>query len=63
MPSDRITDKPCTLKMLANYYQVDVRTFKSWLNCEKLKGIKPENGYYFSLKQVKMIIEHLGDND
>lgn len=59
----KITDKPRTLKELAAYYEVDTRTFKSWLNCKALEGIKPESGYYYSINQVKKIVEHLGEND
>lgn len=60
---ERITDKPRTLKELAAYYEVDTRTFKNWLKCKTLEGITRENGYYFSINQVKQIVEHLGEND
>lgn len=61
--AERIDSKPRTLKELAIYYDVSYQTLKNWLKCEHLKGIIPERGYYFSIKQVKIIIEHLGRND
>lgn len=61
--AEKITDKPRTLKELAAYYEVDTRTFKKWLECETLSGIKPYKGYYFSINQVNKICEHLGYND
>ena len=59
----RIDDRPRLLGDLAAYYKVDRKTFKSWLKCESLKDIKPESGYYYSIRQVKFIISHLGYND
>ena len=58
-----IYSKPRTLSELAAYYEVDVRTFKKWLDCETLKNVRPESGRFFSIKQVKVIIDHLGDNE
>ena len=56
----KLTDKPRMLKELARAYSVCSRTFKSWLKCKSLEHIKPE-GYYYSIKQVNEIINHLGE--
>ncbi len=60
---ERIFDKPRTLSQLAAYYEVDIRTFKKWLACDTLSNIKPEVGRFYSIKQIKAIVMHLGDND
>lgn len=60
---ETLTSKPRTLKEFANYYQVSPKTFKNWLDCKTLNGIKPESGYYYSIAQVKLIVDHLGSND
>lgn len=57
----KITDKPRTLKELAAFYQVNTKTFKKWLNCETLRNIRPENGYYYSISQLKLIVSHIGE--
>jgi len=57
---EKLTEKPRMLKELANAYDVDAKTFKSWLNCNTLKHIEPE-GYYYSIKQINEIINHLGE--
>jgi len=56
-----ITSYPQTLKALAAAYSVSIPTFKSWLDCNALRGLKPEKGYYFSIAQVKIIVGHLGE--
>lgn len=58
-----IYSKPRTLSELAAYYEVDVRTFKKWLEVPQLKDIRPESGRFFSIKQIKVIIDHLGGNE
>jgi hypothetical protein len=58
---EKLTSKPRTLKELAIAYSVSKQTFKGWLSIEELKEVKPETGYYYSIKQVKIIIEHLGE--
>ena len=58
-----ICSKPRTKSELATYYNVDVRTFKSWMDCPTLSGIRPERGRFFSIRQVKIIVNHLGDNE
>ena len=42
--NEPLTAKPRTLKDIAIYYNVDVKTVKNWLSCETLKDIKPEKG-------------------
>lgn len=61
--SNRIESKPRTLGELAAYYEVDKRTFKRWLTCPTLAGIRPEVGRFYSINQVKAIIKHLGSNE
>lgn len=58
---DNIQSKPRTLKELAILYSVSPKTFKSWLNCPTLQHIRPEKGNYYSVKQVKEIVNHLGE--
>lgn len=58
-----IWSKPRTLKEMAAYYAVDKRTLKKWLSCATLGSIKPETGRFFSIRQVKVIVAHLGDNE
>jgi hypothetical protein len=57
---EKITDKPRMLKELAAAYGVNQKTFKSWLTCRTLIHILPE-GYYYSIKQVNEIVNHLGE--
>lgn len=59
--TEKVTDKPRTLKELAVFYQVSTKTFKSWLNCDTLGNMRPENGYYYSIAQLKIIVNHLGE--
>lgn len=59
--NEPLTAKPRTLKDIAIYYNVDVKTLKNWMSCETLKDIKPEKGRYYSIRQVKLIIQHLGE--
>lgn len=58
-----IDAKPRLLCELAVYYDVSRNTMRKWLNSDSLAHIKPETGNYFSVKQVKMIVEHLGRNE
>lgn len=58
-----IDSSPRTIGELARYYEVDPKTFKKWLDCPTLCGIRPETGNYFSINQVKIIVNHLGRND
>lgn len=59
----RIDDRPRLLCELAAYYKVSRNTMRKWLKSDSLKTIQPETGIYFSVKQVKMIVEHLGRNE
>lgn len=59
----RIDDRPRLLGELAAYYNVSRNTMRKWLTSDSLAHIKPETGNYFSVKQVKMIVEHLGRNE
>lgn len=58
--SNNITNKPRTLKDLAEFYSVDIRTMRSWLDCPQLKHILDNKiGNYFSIAQIREIIAHL----
>lgn len=59
--TDKITDKPRTLKELSSFYHVSTKTFKNWLDCETLRNVRPERGYYYSISQIKLIVSHLGE--
>ena len=61
--TQRIDSKARTISELAAYYGVDPRTFRKWLACPTLGGIKPETGRFFSIKQIRLIINHLGSNE
>lgn len=61
IPTEKIDSKPRTLKELSVMYQVSAKTFKGWLRCEALRHIRPENGYYYSIAQVRKIIAHIGE--
>ena len=59
-PKERLADKPRMLKELAGAYGVNQKTLKVWLACKTLSHIEPK-GYYYSIKQVNEIINHLGE--
>jgi len=59
---DKIDSRPRTLKELAQRYNVSKNTFKSWLLYDSLKHIKPI-GRFFSILQIKEIVNHLGEPD
>lgn len=59
--TEPLTAQPRTLKEIAIYYKVDTKTVKKWLSCNTLKDIKPESGRYYSIRQLKLIVEHLGE--
>jgi len=58
---EEIAAKPRMLKELASAYSVNQKTFKAWLSCKTLSHIKPDNGYYYSIRQITEIISHLGE--
>lgn len=58
--SDNITDKPRLVSELAEFYSVDVKTFKKWMQCDQLRHIQDEKeGNYYSIAQIREIIAHL----
>jgi hypothetical protein len=59
----RIDDRPRLLSELAAYYKVSRNTMRKWLKGHSLAHIRPETGNYYSIAQVKMIVEHLGKNE
>lgn len=61
--NQRIDSRPRTVGELAAYYGVDRRTFRKWLLCPSLQGIRPETGRFYSIKQIRIIINHLGSNE
>ncbi|MDX9696476.1 MAG: hypothetical protein RBT49_11860 [Bacteroidales bacterium] len=56
--SENITDKPRTSSEMATFYSVDIKTFNKWMRCDQLVHIK-KIGYYYSIAQIKEIIQHL----
>lgn len=59
--SEKITDKPRFIYELAQYYNVSVRTFKNWLNVPQLQHLLNKKGYYYTIKEVREIVDHLGE--
>lgn len=60
--NEKITDKPRLLSEMASWYGVNVKTFKSWLKCKTLSNILDQKiGSYFSIAQVRRIVDHLGE--
>ena len=55
----KILLKTCSLKEVAEIYQVGDRTMRRWLTPFK-KDIGPRLGHYYSPKQMKIIFEKLG---
>ena len=51
--------KPYTHKELSDYYGVSNKTFKKWLLPFSIQ-IGKKNGRYYSVTQVKIILEVLG---
>jgi hypothetical protein len=50
------------LKELASLYSVSRLTFKRWLKPFE-KDIGKRNGYYYSVKQIEIILDKLGTPD
>lgn len=61
--NEKIASRPRLLKELAEYYKVSTKTMKKWLSCNTLSSVVPEIGNFYSIRQVKEIINHLGEND
>ncbi len=55
-----IKPKPSTFKDLANMYNVTPRTFKKWIE-PHLRSLGKRNSRYFTVKQVRIIFERLGE--
>lgn len=51
--------KAYTVKSLAEVYGVSAKTFRRWL-APFHKKIGEKQGYFYSISQVKSIVEHLG---
>lgn len=51
--------KPYNIKELANIYGMNPRTFSTWIKPIKIK-LGEKKGRYFDVKQVEMILDHLG---
>jgi hypothetical protein len=52
--------RPYCLKELAALYEVKPRTVKIWLE-PFLKSIGKKNGRFYTIKQVRIIFEKLGE--
>lgn len=61
-PDNAVPLRPYTLKELASLYSVSRLTFKRWLKPFE-KDIGERNGYFFSIKQIKIILSKLGTPD
>jgi hypothetical protein len=62
MSKEKLSDKPRTLKELSHAYGVSYRTMRSWLRCDSLLFVLGGKiGYFFSVRQVEAIVEHLGE--
>jgi hypothetical protein len=55
----KIEIKPYSLGDLAIFYKIDRKTLKNWLNKHK-SNIGDRHGYYYTIKQVKIIFDVLG---
>ncbi len=55
----KIEIRPYSVGDLAVYYNVDRRTFKTWI-IEHEAAIGKRVGYYYTIKQVKIIFTVLG---
>ena len=58
-PPDPFRIQPYTFKQLANLYSCPQRSFRKWLkNLEKAIGRR--EGYFYTQRQVRLIVEQLG---
>lgn len=55
----RLKLKPYTKKELASIYQISVRCLTSWIQRIKPE-VGPKQGKYYTIRQVKIILDHLG---
>lgn len=51
--------KPYTIRELAQFYSVSTSTMQRWLKKSNIE-LGQRIGYYLTVKQVGIIIEHLG---
>jgi hypothetical protein len=56
--NNRLEVKPYTKKELAAIYCISVRSLSNWVN--KFPEVGPKNGKYYTVIQVRTIIEKLG---
>lgn len=62
MIKEKITDRPRTLTEIANFYQVDKKTMKKWLECNTLiPYFSDKIGTYYSILHLEIIVKHLGE--
>lgn len=56
--NNRLEVKPYTKKELAAIYCISVRSLSNWVN--KFPEVGPKSGKYYTVNQVRIIIEKLG---
>ena len=62
MVKEKITDRPRTLTEIANFYKVDKKTMKKWLDCKTLNSSFTDKvGIYYSILHLETIVSHLGE--
>lgn len=59
MNSEILPNRPYTPKELAAIYQCSAKTFRKWIDRMEAQ-VGPRVGNYFTPRQVKAILEHLG---
>jgi len=60
MKDSGFTIQPYTLKQLAALYRCTERTLNKWLKQLK-KDLGPRVGHFYNPKQVRVIVERLGE--
>lgn len=62
MNQEPLTARPRTMKELCNYYGVSRHTIKGWLErSPKIDFETPESGYYYTIKQLRQIVDAIGE--
>lgn len=60
--TEPLASRPRMLKEIANRYGVSSRTFLRWLRVPALEHlINNKVGYYYSVQQIRQMVEHLGE--
>ncbi|MDL2296654.1 DUF4248 domain-containing protein [Bacteroidales bacterium OttesenSCG-928-C03] len=60
--AEKLSDNARTIKELSIAYGVSVKTVRKWLSCDSLAPVLGEKiGNYFNVRQVKSIVDHLGE--